>query len=453
MFFKKDQIILKETPFVIAIDLIQNKNYCGFCFQNKKLFECPSCQHFFYCSRECERKDVIHKKECTAFKNYSECGSCDLLEIDLQRLFLRILVRTKMDINPIELASFNSLTDEYDNIVKDKERINQFKYLKNGIRQIMGNEFLSEFSEKDLISYFGRMLIHKTNVKSGNNLIGMALYLEASRYKHSCEPNTTISFSDSKLILKANRLITQDESPTISLCETNLSDSERKTYLKKFFYFDCHCLKCTGTQPIKVIFAEFEINCNSSLENIGKTKIVFETRPANDKKHILSWTYRESNPNTIYINKIFQERLEILKSNRKENIEEIETITFLMCVLILHELAHLLFRWKGVKVTPDKIKEAGIKLEDWLFGGKVMILTKPRSNWSSCSKHYGIRIRKIVTDIKYSRLSYPEYISKVCHFKPEEDFELYTTLVCDEIKNEPDTLALKSCDQLPETSC
>lgn len=65
--------------------------------------------------------------------------------------------------------------------MKDKERINQFKYLKNGIRQIMGNEFLSEFSEKDLISYFGKMLIHKTNVKSGNNLIGMALYLEASR--------------------------------------------------------------------------------------------------------------------------------------------------------------------------------------------------------------------------------------------------------------------------------
>lgn len=49
--------------------------------------------------------------------------------------------------------------------------------------------------------------------------------------------------------------------------------------------------------------------------------------------------------------------------------------------------------------------------------------------------------------MKYSRLSYTRYINKVCHFQPEEDFEYYTTLFCDDIKNEIDTLTLKACDE------
>ncbi|RNA44397.1 histone-lysine N-methyltransferase SMYD3 [Brachionus plicatilis] len=153
-----------------------------------------------------------------------------------------------MNIDSNELTSFYNLTDEYENILQDKERINQLKLLKNGIRQIMGDEFWKEFSEKDLVSFFGKMLIHKTDIKAGNNSIGIAIYLEKSKFKHSCEPNSTIAFSGSKLILKANRLITQNESPTISICETNLSDLERKAYLKKFFYFDCHCSKCIGVE-------------------------------------------------------------------------------------------------------------------------------------------------------------------------------------------------------------
>ncbi|RNA44396.1 CRN domain-containing -containing, partial [Brachionus plicatilis] len=203
----------------------------------------------------------------------------------------------------------------------------------------------------------------------------------------------------------------------------------------------------------KCVFIEFKIDLKVSLDNIFRTQILFEARPLNDKKYIVAWTYRESDPYTIYINEIFKKRLEILNANAKENIEEIETITFYMTVLILHELAHLLFRWKGDKVSPEKVKEAGIKLEDWLFGGKVNILSHPGSNWTSNSKHYGIRIKKIVTDVKYSRLSYSKYISKICHFKPEEDFEYYTTLFCDDKKNETDTLTLKGCDEIIDNNC
>lgn len=147
--------------------------------------------------------------------------------------------------------------------------------------------------------------------------------------------------------------------------------------------------KFCETLLAKCIFAEFQIDSKTSLENAFKTQILFKTRPESDKKYIVAWTYRDSDPYTIYINEIFKKRLEILNKNVKENIEEIETIIFYMTVLILHELAHLLFRWKGAKVSPEKIREAGIKLEDWLFGGRVHILAKPSSNWTLDSKYYG----------------------------------------------------------------
>nr|QDG00788.1 histone-lysine N-methyltransferase SMYD3-4 [Brachionus koreanus] len=489
MFFRKDQTVMEELPFVAVIDPAQNKNYCGQCFQNIKVTECPSCQQISYCSRKCERDDIIHKKECLAFKNCSERENCkDLLENDLLRLFLRILIRTQMNIDSDELTNFYNLTDEYDNILKDKERIQQLEFLKCAIRTVMGNEFLADFSKKDLVSLYGKMVIHKTDIKAGNNTIGIAIYLDASKFKHSCQPSLNVSFSGSKLILKANRPMTQNESPTISICDTNLSDSERKTYLKKFFYFDCHCSKCIGVESkiqasipslkfnekdirhpelnlavrmankfcetftAKCIFSLFQIDSENSIANAFKTKILFEARPSNDKKYMVAWTYRDFDPYTIYINEIFKKRLEILNANAQENIEEIETITFYLSVLILHELAHLLFRWKGDRVSPEKIREAGIKLEDWLFGGKVTILTHPGSNWSPNSKHYGIRIKKIVTDTKYSRLSYDKYINKICHFEPDEDFELYTTLFCDDIKNEIDTLTLKGCSEIYENN-
>ncbi|CAF1062862.1 unnamed protein product [Brachionus calyciflorus] len=255
MFFKKDQTILEEKPFVFAIDPIQNKKYCGFCFQNANVKECPSCEQFYYCSRKCGHLDLIHKKECKAFRNCSERESIKyMLRIDLLRLFLRLLlVVTEKDVNPTELARFKSLTDEYDNIVKDKERINQLNSISANIGIIMGQEFLRQFSEKDLISYFGRMLMHKIAIKSGEISIGIGIYFNARKFQHSCEANSTMYFSGSRLLIKANRLITQDESPTISLCESSLSDSERRIFLKKSFYFDCNCSKCSGTQAIKAV--------------------------------------------------------------------------------------------------------------------------------------------------------------------------------------------------------
>jgi len=50
-------------------------------------------------------------------------------------------------------------------------------------------------------------------------------------------------------------------------------------------------------------------------------------------------------------------------------------IIFLQTLAILHELGHLIMRWKGVKDSPDSMdKEAGYYLEKLLFAGETEIV-------------------------------------------------------------------------------
>ncbi|CAF0703826.1 unnamed protein product [Brachionus calyciflorus] len=482
----------ESLPFAISLNYNKKQQYCDFCFQQRyRLHDCPDCHFMFYCNRNCEAADSIHKMECVAFTKLikkqilSKCFQNELL-----RLYLRILIKIKFNNKEImrdDLQKFDNLTDGYDSLLDDQERMNQIKFFKLSIKDLMGNEFMSKFTEEELISYYGKMILHKFEVKSNNNSIGIGLYL--NKLNHSCEPNSVVFFDGPKLIIQPNRELRFGELPEISLCDVDMSDTERKKFLKQFYYFDCNCSRCSGikkqqkvdifpelkfnedsieestlklairianmflkTNHAKDTFLEFSIDPEYSQKRINGTQIIFREQPI-WKKYLISWTERNYNADKIFINITFKKRLEILEAERETRIEEIQTITLFLAVLIIHELAHLLFRWKGFDFSPKKYKDAGAYLERKLFDGEVNILTRPKSEWTAYSDHYGLRIKTISSKKKsVNKISYNEYIKKVCNFEFGDDPNLYVTPPFDEEEIQDDTLALKECEETYETS-
>lgn len=147
--------------------------------------------------------------------------------------------------------------------------------------------------------------------------------------------------------------------------------------------------KILKTKLAKSVLEMFSLDPKNWLENISKTKIIYKPQPPDKKQYILGWIDGSSKLNTIFINEIFQKRLQILRSNESANVKEIEIITFFLSVIIIHELGHLLFRWAGLDSSPPKFKDSGSFLERKLFDGSVHILSRPKSEWTPNSEHYG----------------------------------------------------------------
>lgn len=126
-------------------------------------------------------------------------------------------------------------------------------------------------------------------------------------------------------------------------------------------------------------------------EKISQVKIVFEEqiKAKPDQRDFLAWTDGDV-INKININRIFENRLNSIKNSHESfSQKETEIIIVFMSLIIIHEFAHLLFRWNGNFHSPDS-KEAGNDLEQLIFNGYTRAIIFPKSKWNESSKFLGI---------------------------------------------------------------
>ncbi|CAF0748912.1 unnamed protein product [Brachionus calyciflorus] len=194
------------------------------------------------------------------------------------------------------------------------------------------------------------------------------------------------------------------------------------------------------TDLMNYVFKEiFKIDFDLSQTNLVKTEIVFH-----DMNYRFGFTERDLNANKIFINSLFYKRLNYLERSKKfskcsrvkrKKNKEIKTILMFIAITILHEIGHLLFRWKGILNTAFRtIVEPGYFLESKLFGGKVRFIKRPNQNWDESSKIIGIAILKKKSKqkrISVRTLSYKKYIKKAfgktisAYFYQEPVFDFY----------------------------
>jgi hypothetical protein len=93
----------------------------------------------------------------------------------------------------------------------------------------------------------------------------------------------------------------------------------------------------------------------------------------------------------ISINSLIEERLKTIGDD--ENLTEYKCIVVGMAFLIIHEIGHLLLRWKGVHKSPEfksTCLEAGDHLEAQLFGFKVRYIMSHKKKWDATTEMKGI---------------------------------------------------------------
>lgn len=148
------------------------------------------------------------------------------------------------------------------------------------------------------------------------------------------------------------------------------------------------------SETIRDIFRD-KLNADpkSSLENMHKVKIIFcdPKKKKSDDEDFFAWADRDQHF-CININDKFEKRLRSVSNKESEEIEEskeTKIIIVFVSLVILHELAHLLLRWKGVQHSPTvQISEAGNLFEKCSFVGQVLLLVDS-DTWNENAKISG----------------------------------------------------------------
>ncbi|XP_052772836.1 histone-lysine N-methyltransferase SMYD3-like [Mya arenaria] len=243
------EIILKEEPFCHVLLQSHRGLRCDQCFTlGENLKKCTGCSDIFYCNKVCQKRDwTVHKQECKCLKAIQPKKPLDSV-----RLLLRLVISQNLNLpqNNEWSRTLDDLMSHSEDIKKDAERSEQFAQVAFTLKEYAGSHVSLPDASK-LLNLFGKMVINSYTICDGElKDLGVGMYLGGSRLDHSCSPNAVTSFHGVTLVVRATQDIL-DNSPNkvfISYIDQLAPRKERQTALKKQYYFDCACSRCSDEQ-------------------------------------------------------------------------------------------------------------------------------------------------------------------------------------------------------------
>jgi len=226
--------------------------YCSQCLNlSTDLKRCSKCHLISYCSISCQQKDwIYHKYECSHLHQIID-------EYDLTRLFLRLIIRYKKD-NGIENSStkrcLNDLKTHENDIHHDKHRSMTFQLIYQYLKQW---DLFNQLDELIIFELFCRLVINTLTIHDSIDLksIGYGLYLDATKYNHSCIPTCHTIFNGIYLSIRTISDESIDEW-TINYIDLLESYQSRQEFLRNNYYFTCQCKRCLKNDQNELILLE-----------------------------------------------------------------------------------------------------------------------------------------------------------------------------------------------------
>jgi len=264
--------VFTEAPYVLALKESYLTTRCSACF-NRSSIKCSECKVMVYCNDECRRNDsLFHKLECEAYKR---CKRDECSEFVLARMMVRVITRLSLDGGEPEMdlcsnipksiprRSWSDLLGHRDEIPHSERHFKEWLRTKNQLEFLFGNQF----NQIDLLEIFGKILVNRfrigihENLLDGRVAVGWAIYLTASRFNHSCQPDLLQCSNDINMRLKfANpdqkipEIASEFDRLTVSYRHQNdfrltnplsyVPTRRQRRQFVSFFFFNCHCLFC-----------------------------------------------------------------------------------------------------------------------------------------------------------------------------------------------------------------
>ena len=257
--YKPGQVIVSAFPLVYSLSK-DTEGFCSGCFKSIEeestltgreyiLKQCANCQHFKYCSPECQKSDwkKFHKLgEC---RIYAKHGS--KITSNFARFALRLLLLHQKRPEQLEKLvklidgnerSFYDLKDHIDEIKNHEQRVQGFIATFSLFNSI-GLQFDSEI----LFKIFCKLCINSFSILDTSlNEIGTGLYIETSIFDHSCQPNSAPVFNGLHIEIRSLKNVPLGDPVTINYVDMKASRSTRQGMLKAQYYFTCQCPRCTN---------------------------------------------------------------------------------------------------------------------------------------------------------------------------------------------------------------
>ncbi|XP_043551254.1 histone-lysine N-methyltransferase Smyd1-like isoform X2 [Chiloscyllium plagiosum] len=216
---------------------------CHCCFKKQaKLQRCGQCKFAHYCDRTCQRAAwTEHKNECLAIRNYGQPTN------ETVRLASRILWRVAREGDNVSEDCLSSLADLQDHVddLSEEEKSQLMSDVEVLHKYWRSND--QRFDSQSISHIFGMINCNGFTISDQRGLqaVGVGLFPNLCLVNHDCWPNCTVILNNGKIELRAIQKIKAGEELTVSYVDFLKLSAERRTQLKKHYYFDCTCEHCT----------------------------------------------------------------------------------------------------------------------------------------------------------------------------------------------------------------
>jgi len=242
--------ILRETPAVIG-PYTPTSPLCLSCYSSVSLesepFLCPDCG-LPMCNAKCAASEV-HKQEC--WYAVSRNMKYDIANLETTKTFfssitiLRMLLTKKN--NPQIYARIMNLMDHS----QERQAEGQFLVtsMKVHIMSFLFSQFgVIEYSEQEIDRCIGILKVNGMKLDNGRlkHNPGVVLYPIYCLINSACISNTNyIKTNNLELQLRSQAVIKEGEQITTRYVSSTLGNNKRRLYLRKYWYFDCVCSRCS----------------------------------------------------------------------------------------------------------------------------------------------------------------------------------------------------------------
>jgi len=259
--------VISSFPYCYAVCDDVKESVCQYCFEEileeesgtkpELPIRCPGCHQVWYCSDKCKKMDEDqHRYECKTmdafFNNIDWDDPGNRTEI---RLFCRTLSRRNLEVDKVKLPenhyylSHNPVNfEDFMKLISSRDQEQSLlTSLLEIVQYIKGlDSWLSGLEDDLLLDVVLKTRNNMFNIfKSSTVSLGWGVYIEASLFNHSCQPNVCLF---RKHVTPEFYFVALHDIP--KGCEINVTYlgygelEARQTHLKEHYFFDCDCIRC-----------------------------------------------------------------------------------------------------------------------------------------------------------------------------------------------------------------
>lgn len=309
--------ILSCQPFCYVVAKKVKTWVCDSCLKSaqdpngpKSLKKCASCKYARYCDRNCQKAGWnIHKGEC----KYLVANANDV-PMDFVRLACRIWIKMKKGEDDVQcvlpdgetrtISDLPWIVDQDANDSRHKTLLGMVVY---SLCRYMGPDAPSY---KNISYLYGLINCNYVVIRDDENEFrGLGIYLEASAFGHSCQPNSAWVFGGKSLQVRyigsKNLPGPVKISEDLNVCRTSMlwDTLSRQCEIENELYIKCKCKKCEQEPPIDDWLKQASIICTQCacavpIPTLEYEQLAREMRCLNCRLHVplenmeLAWTLK-----------------------------------------------------------------------------------------------------------------------------------------------------------------